>query len=102
MIDRENILIILPCLCLLFIGVVMVASSSIYVSEDIYGAPFHFASRQIIFLIIGIFATIIALSIPSNLFLALDWVILIGSFLLLIALFFSWSGHRSKWKFEVD
>ena len=65
----------------------MVASSSIYVSEDIYGTPFHFASRQVIFFIIGIFVTIIALSIPSNLLLTLDWIILLGSFVLLIALF---------------
>jgi len=96
MIDRENILIVLPYICLLFIGVVMVASSSVYVSEDIYGTPFHFASRQVIFLIIGFFATIIALSIPSNLFFKLDWVILIGSLLLLIALFFPGVGTEVK------
>ena len=87
MIDRENIFIIFPYFCLLFIGLIMVASSSIYVSEDIYGVPFHFASRQVIFFIIGILVTIIALSIPSNLLLTLDWVILLGSFVLLIALF---------------
>ena len=92
MIDRENILIVLPYICLLFIGVVMVGSSSVYVSEDLYGTPFHFALRQVIFLIIGIFVTIIALSIPSNLFFTLDWVILIGALLLLIALFFPGVG----------
>ena len=92
MIDRDNLLIVFPYLSLLFIGLVMVASSSIYVSEDIYGTPFHFASRQIIFFIIGVFATIIALSMPSNVFLAFDWAILIGSFLLLIALFFPGVG----------
>ena len=75
MIDRANVFIILPYLCLLFIGMVMVASSSVYVSEDIYGSPFHFASRQIIFFIIGIVATTVALSIPSKLFLTFDWVI---------------------------
>ena len=87
MIDRENIFIIFPYFCLLFIGLIMVASSSIYVSEDIYGTPFHFASRQVIFFIIGILVTLIALSIPSNLLLTLDWIILLGSFVLLIALF---------------
>tara|TARA_B100000965_G_scaffold182997_1_gene152749 strand:+ start:295 stop:1398 length:1104 start_codon:yes stop_codon:yes gene_type:complete len=87
MIDRENIFIIFPYFCLLFIGLIMVASSSIYVSEDIYGTPFHFASRQVIFFVIGILLTIIALSIPSNLLLTLDWIILLGSFVLLIALF---------------
>ena len=95
MVDRENILIVLPYFCLLFIGLVMVASSSVYVSEDLYGTPFHFSSRQVIFLIIGIFATIIALSIPSNLFLTLDWLILICSLLLLIALFFLGWAQRS-------
>ena len=54
MIDRDNILIVLPYLSLLFIGLIMVASSSVYVSEDIYGTPFHFASRQIIFFIIAV------------------------------------------------
>ena len=92
MIDRANVFIILPYLCLLFIGMVMVASSSVYVSEDIYGSPFHFASRQIIFFIIGIVATTVALSIPSKLFLTFDWVILMGAFLLLIALFFPGVG----------
>ncbi len=87
MIDRENIFIIFPYFCLLFIGLIMVASSSIYVSEDIYGTPFHFASRQVIFFIIGVLVTTIALSIPSNLLLTLDWIILLGSFVLLIALF---------------
>lgn len=101
MFDRENILIVLPYFCLLFIGLVMVASSSVYVSEDLYGTPFHFASRQVIFLLLGIFATIIALSIPSNLFFSLDWLILIGSLLLLIALFFR-GGNRGKWKFKMD
>ena len=87
MIDRDNIFIVFPYLCLLFLGLVMVASSSIYVSEDIYGAPFHFASRQVIFFIIGVKATIIALSTPSNLLLTLDWVILLSSLILLVALF---------------
>ena len=87
MIDRDNIFIVFPYLCLLFMGLVMVASSSIYVSEDIYGAPFHFASRQVIFFIIGVIATIFALSTPSNLLLTLDWIILLGSLILLIALF---------------
>ena len=34
MIDRENILIILPFITLLFIGLVMVTSSSVYVAEN--------------------------------------------------------------------
>ena len=87
MINRDNIFIVLPYICLLFIGVVMVASSSVYVSENFYGMPFHFATRQMIFLLIGAFATIVAMSIPSNLFFSFDWFILLASLLLLLALF---------------
>ena len=86
MIDRDNILIVLPFICLLFIGVVMVTSSSVYVAEKMYGNPFQFAEKQIIFLCIGMIATVIAISIPSNLFYNYDWFFLLASFLLLLAL----------------
>ena len=86
MIDRENILIIFPFICLLFIGVVMVASSSVYISEKMYGNPFQFAEKQIIFLCIGMIATIIAMSIPPNLFYKFDWFFLIISLFLLSVL----------------
>jgi len=86
MINKDNILIILPFLCLLFIGIIMVASSSVYVAEKMYGNPFQFAEKQIIFLCIGMLATIIAMSIPSNLFYNYDWFFLLASFLLLLAL----------------
>ena len=87
MIDRDNILIVLPFVCLLFLGIVMVASSSVFVAEKMFGNPFHFASRQIIFMCIGIFALVVAVSIPSNLFYNYDWFFLVTSLLLLIALF---------------
>lgn len=86
MINKDNILIILPFLCLLFIGIIMVTSSSVYVAEKMYGNPFQFAEKQIIFLCIGMLATIIAMSIPSNLFYNYDWFFLLASFLLLLAL----------------
>ena len=86
MIDRDNVLIILPFICLLFIGVVMVASSSVFVAEKMYGNPFQFAEKQIIFLCIGMIATIIAISIPPHLFHKYDWFFLVASLLLLLAL----------------
>jgi cell division protein FtsW len=86
MIDRENIFIILPFICLLFVGLVMVASSSVYVAEKLYGNPFQFAEKHIIFLCLGMIATVIAMSIPSKLFYNYDWFFLLASFLLLLAL----------------
>jgi len=64
----------------------MVTSSSVYVAEKMYGNPFQFAEKQIIFLCIGMIATVIAISIPSNLFYNYDWFFLLASFLLLLAL----------------
>ena len=86
MIDKENILIILPFICLLFVGVVMVASSSVYVAEKMYGNPFQFVEKHIIFLCLGMIATVIAMSIPSKLFYNYDWFFLLVSFVLLLAL----------------
>ena len=86
MIDRENILIILPFICLLFIGLVMVTSSSVYVAEKMYGNPFQFAEKHIIFLCLGMITTVIAISVPSKLFYNYDWFFLLASFLLLLAL----------------
>jgi len=86
MIDRENIFIILPFICLLFMGLVMVASSSVYVAEKMYGNPFQFTEKHIIFLCLGMIATVIAMSIPSKLFYNYDWFFLLVSFLLLLVL----------------
>jgi len=87
MIDRENIFIIFPFVSLLFIGVIMVASASVFVAEDMFNNPFHFATRQIIFLTIGLFAVAFSISLPTYLFYNLDWLMLLISLLLLIALF---------------
>ena len=78
MIDRENILIILPFICLLFIGLVMVTSSSVYVAEKMYGNPFQFAEKHIIFLCLGMITSVIAISIPSKLFYNYDWFFSVG------------------------
>ncbi|MDC1475468.1 putative lipid II flippase FtsW [Gammaproteobacteria bacterium] len=86
MVNKDNIFIILPFLALLFIGVIMVASSSVYIAEKMYGNPFQFAEKQLIFLCIGMLATLIAMSVPSTLFYNYDWFFLGGSLLLLLAL----------------
>ena len=86
MIHKDSILIILPLICLLFIGLVMVTSSSVYVAEKMYGNPFQFAEKQIIFLCIGMIAAVIAISLPSRLFFNYDWFFLLASLFLLLAL----------------
>ena len=36
------------------IGITMVSSASIYFADENYGDPFHFASRQMLFISIGL------------------------------------------------
>ncbi len=43
-------------ICLLSIGIIMVASSSISVAERNYGNPFYFLQRQLVFVVMGVFA----------------------------------------------
>ena len=51
-----------------------------------YGNPFQFAEKHIIFLCLGMITTVISISIPSKLFYNYDWFFLLASFLLLLAL----------------
>lgn len=69
------------------LGFVMVASSSIYVADEMTGDPFYFASRQLIFISVGLLAMIIFLLLPSDFLFKSDWVFMLISILLLVALF---------------
>ena len=69
------------------LGFVMVASSSIYVADEMTGDPFYFASRQLIFISVGLLAMSIFLLLPSDFLFKSDWVFMLISILLLIALF---------------
>lgn len=82
----DNILII-SFASLLTIGLIMVASSSIYIAENLTGDPFFFVSKHMLFLGIGIICLLIFLYIPSDFFLRTDWLFLLLSLTLLIALF---------------
>lgn len=70
---------------LLLYGLVMVASASTEVSNRIYGAPFHLALKHgfYVFVSLGIGAG--ALLLPVKFWQRIDWLLLILSFLLLIA-----------------
>ena len=69
------------------LGFVMVASSSIYVADEMTGDPFYFASRQLIFISVGLLAMTIFLLLPSDFLFKADWVFMLISILLLVALF---------------
>ena len=69
------------------LGFIMVASSSIYVADEMTGDPFYFASRQLVFISAGFLAMSIFLLLPSDFLFKSDWVFMLISILLLIALF---------------
>ena len=70
----------------------MVLSSSMVRAESIYDNPFFFASRQAIFISIGFIIFCFFLLIPSDFLRKFDWLLLILSLILLVALFFPGVG----------
>ena len=83
----NNFLILFSFISLMSLGFIMVASSSIYVADEMTGDPFYFASRQLIFISVGLLAMSIFLLLPSDFLFKADWVFMLISILLLIALF---------------
>ena len=83
----NNFLILFSFISLMSLGFIMVASSSIFVADEMTGDPFYFASRQLIFISVGLFAMSIFLLLPSDFLFKSDWVFMLISILLLIALF---------------
>ena len=84
---KNDILIILPLTMLVILGLVMVSSSSIYIADDMKSNPFHFAERQAFFVAVGIIALLFFLILPSDFLFRTDWVFMLLSIFLLIALF---------------
>ena len=87
MTDKNSLLILIPFISLMSLGLVMVTSSSIYVADDLTGNPFYFASRQMLFISIGLISMSIFLLIPSDILYKLDWIFMLISIVLLITLF---------------
>jgi len=78
-----------PCIlvtsfALLGMGLLMVASSSIVISDRSFGYPFHYLSRQTIYLVLGIFIAIAASRIPLNFWQRMGSYLILISFILLI------------------
>ena len=83
----NNFLILFSFISIMSLGFIMVASSSIYVADEMTGDPFYFARRQLIFISVGLLAMSIFLLLPSDFLFKSDWVFMLISILLLIALF---------------
>jgi cell division protein FtsW len=83
-----------PVAALLLIGLVMVASASIGVSDREMGAPFYYFQRQLMFVGLGLVAATIAMAIPTAVWEKYSMVLLGAGILLLIVVLIPGIGHE--------
>ena len=83
-----------PVLALLLIGLVMVASASIGISERELGEPFFYFQRQLFFVLIGLAAAVIGVSVPTHVWEQQSIWLLVGASLLLILVLMPGLGHE--------
>ncbi len=93
--------IITVTLCLLLIGLVMVASASMNVAERLTGDPYFHFQRQILSALVGCAFAAALLLVPISLWQRAAPVLLIGSFVLLLLVLIPGLGHKvngsSRW-----
>ncbi len=72
-------------LCLLGLGIVMVASTSMGISESKYGEPFYYLSRQLLFVVVGGVFAVAVFKLPLQLWQHIGFILLLVSVVLLVA-----------------
>jgi cell division protein FtsW len=83
-----------PVAALLLVGLVMVASASIGVSDRDMGTPFYFFQRQLAFVCLGLVAAGVAVSIPTALWDRYSKGLMVAAFLLLLLVLVPGIGHE--------
>jgi cell division protein FtsW len=83
-----------PVAALLLVGLVMVASASIGVSERATGTPFHLFQRQLAYVCLGFVAAAVAVSIPTALWDKYSKVLMGAAFLLLLVVLVPGIGYE--------
>jgi cell division protein FtsW len=83
-----------PVAALLLVGLVMVASASIGVSDRDLGTPFHYFQRQLGFVFLGLVAAVVAVSIPTALWDKYSKLLMGVAFLLLLLVLVPGIGHE--------
>lgn len=69
---------------ILAMGLLMVASASMVISDRQYGYPFHYFFRQLMFMGVGLLAALIVINIPLKLWQVCSGYLLMISFVLLV------------------
>ena len=79
---------------LLLVGLIMVASASIGVSDHESGNPFFYFERQLLFVAMGLVAALVAMTIPTGVWEKHSMVLLVGGFTLLALVLVPGIGHE--------
>ena len=79
---------------LLLIGLVMVASASIGVSEKETGHAFSYFTRQLMFVSVGLVAAVMALAVPTRIWEQYSQYLLIGAFVMLVLVLIPGIGYE--------
>jgi len=78
---------------LLLIGLVMVASASIGISEKETGHAFHYFQRQLVFVLAGLVAAAVGLAVPTRIWDKYSIFLMAGAFLLLLVVLVPGIGY---------
>ncbi|MEM9243404.1 MAG: putative lipid II flippase FtsW [Pseudomonadota bacterium] len=86
--------LLFAALALLAIGLTMVASASMMISQAKYHQPFHFFFHQLVYIILGLLLAIVVLRIRILFWENISGILLLSSFIFLILVLIPHVGHR--------
>jgi len=86
--------LLLTTLGLVTIGLLMLASASVSVSDHFYHNPFHFLIRQVSFLLLGLILAVLVLKFDLSIWQRFGGILLIMSILLLIVVLIPGIGRQ--------
>ncbi len=88
--------ILLLTVLLLFFGLLMMTSASVEIANSQHSDPFFFLRRQLTFAIIGLVVLGVTLHVPVQVWRSYGWVLLMGSFALLLLVLVPGVGESIK------
>ncbi len=88
------------CLALLILGLVMIASASIDVSQQRFGVPYHYVIRHVIYLVAGIGLAGLLSTVPMVVWQKTSWLLLFAALGLLVIVLIPGVGKEVKGSFR--
>ncbi len=83
-------------LLLVLFGIIMIASSSVVLSAELYGHNYSFVTKQLLWLVLGFIAAIITAKVDYRFWRSHATTFMLGSVLLLILVFIPGVGHDAN------